>query len=237
MIDLARIPGLAGPDETAHGLAVGAMTTQRAIERSPLVAQRCPLLLDALHFVGHQQTRNRGTIGGSLCHLDPAAELPVVAMALDPTLTVASRSGQREIPFRDFPLGYLASQLAPNEILLRVDFPPWRPRMGWAFAEFARRPADFAIVSVAVTLTADSDGRIADARIALGGLGGAPVRANAAEACLTDGRLAERVDDAIEAVRALPTEGDLNHPADYRQDLADMLTRRALIQAWGRTSA
>ena len=235
VIDLERIPALAGIETSEHGLSAGAMATQRSIERSPIVADHCPLLLDALHFVGHQQTRNRGTIGGSLCHLDPAAELAVAAMALDPTLTVASRGGRRTICFRDFPLGYLASQLEPNEILLRIDFAPWRPRTGWAFAEFARRPADFAIVSVAVTLTADADGRIAEARIALGGLAGAPLRAAAAEACLVGARLADRLDDAIAAVRALPTEGDMNHPADYRQDLADMLTRRALAQAWERT--
>jgi CO/xanthine dehydrogenase FAD-binding subunit len=234
VIDLGHIPALAGLETSEHGLSAGAMTTQRSIERSRLVAEHCPLLLDALHFVGHQQTRNRGTIGGSLCHLDPAAELPVVAMALDPVLTVASRSGQRAIRFRDFPLGYLTSQLEPNEILLRIEFPPWRSRTGWAFAEFARRPADFAIVSVAVTLTADPDGRIEEARIALGGLGGAPVRAGDAEACLAGARLADRLDEAIAAVRTLPTEGDLNHPADYRQDLADMLTRRALAQAWER---
>ena len=132
LIDLGRIPELAFIEDTAEGLKVGAMTTQRSIERSKLVRQKCPLLTDALFHVGHQQTRNRGTIGGSICHLDPSAELPVTACALDAVMTVASKMGRRTIAFADFPAGYLATSLEPNEILVAIDFGQWpeRARVG-----------------------------------------------------------------------------------------------------------
>jgi carbon-monoxide dehydrogenase medium subunit len=120
LIDLGRIAELGFIDDTPDGLQIGAMTTQRTIERSALVRQRCPLLIDALFHVGHQQTRNRGTIGGSICHLDPSAELPVTACALDAVMIAAGKTGRRKIPFADFPAGYLTSSLEPNEILIAI---------------------------------------------------------------------------------------------------------------------
>ena len=164
IIDLGRIPELAGMDDTPRGLRIGAMTTQRTIEQCPEVRKRYPLLIDALNHVGHQQTRNRGTIGGSLCHLDPAAELPVMACALDPIMCIASHDGRREIPFSDFPVGHLTSLLEPDEILVAIIFKPLPEHTGTAFEEFAYRPADFAVVSVAAAITMDSSGQIAEAR-------------------------------------------------------------------------
>jgi len=231
LIDLGRIAGLTGIEARDGGLSIGAMTTQRTIERSELVQRHCPLLLGALDHVGHQQTRNRGTIGGSLCHLDPAAELPVVAMALNPTLSIASRSGNRTLPFEAFPAGYLTTVMEPNEVLVRIDFPQWPKRAGWAFTEFARRPADFAVVSVAALLIGGDDGDIQMARIAIGGLGGMPIRAMEVENCLLRGCIEERIEQAVEAVRALPADDDVNNPAEYRLDLADALLRRALAEA------
>jgi aerobic carbon-monoxide dehydrogenase medium subunit len=235
LIDLGYIPELATLERSKDRLRVGAMTTQRTLERSALVKEHCPILVDALHHVGHQQTRNRGTIGGSLCHLDPAAELPVVAMALDPVLTIASFAGMRELPFQDFPAGCLTPQLEPNEILLSIDFPAWPTHCGWAFMEFARRPADFAIVSVAAMLTTSNEGLIESARVAVGGLVGIPLRGTVVEKCLIGERINESLDRAAEAVRALPADGDSNYPAEYRQDLADALLRRTLAEAWERS--
>jgi carbon-monoxide dehydrogenase medium subunit len=235
LIDLGRIAELTGIESGKDGLRIGAMTTQRTIERAAIVNAQCPLIVEALTHVGHQQTRNRGTIGGSLCHLDPAAELPVAAMVLDPVLTIASRSGTRQLSFQKFPVDTLTPQLEANEMLLHLDLPSQPEGTGWAFVEFARRPADFAIVAVAVTLTADNDGQIETARIAIGGLGGTPLRATEVEVGLIGRHIDESLSQASEAVRALPADGDMNYPADYRQDLADALLREALSKAFTRS--
>jgi carbon-monoxide dehydrogenase medium subunit len=235
IIDLGRVSALVGITETAEGISIGAMTTQRAIERSESVRAHCPLLLEALEHVGHPATRNRGTIGGSLCHLDPAAELPVVASALDAKLTIANRNGRRGIRFDEFPTGYLATQLAPDEILTRIDFPRTPEGNGWAFEEFSQRAADFAVVAVAVLVTIGGDGRVRQARIAIGGLGSAPARLHDAESMLVGQAWdAERAASAAQAATRLPCGGDEVNPAEYRSHLAGVLTRRALDKAYER---
>jgi carbon-monoxide dehydrogenase medium subunit len=236
LIDLGNIAELAGITENAETLTIGAMTRQRDIERSAEVRLRCPLLTEAISHVGHQQTRNRGTIGGSLCHLDPAAELPVVACALDARLHVAGPARERRwIAFADFPAGYLTTQLQPDEILVAVEFPLVPRRTGVAFVEFARRPADFAIVSAAVSVTIDAQATITGARIALGGLGPAPRRVPAAEAALVGQRGERAAFERAAAISAsLPAEGDELYPGPYRQELARVLTQRALEQASSR---
>ena len=232
LVDLGRIPELAGINEGEAAISIGAMTTQRAIERSVAVQQRCPLLTQAVHHVGHQQTRNRGTIGGSLCHLDPSAELPVAALALDAELTIAGPAGTRILPFRDFPIGLLTVALDPDEILVRIDFPKKGSGAGSAFVEFSRRPADFAIVSVAVQLLLDDGGRIARAAIAVGGISYAPIRLNEAEnavlGCHPTNALFETASGAALSVEC---EGDELYPSEYRRDLCGVLVRRALKQA------
>jgi carbon-monoxide dehydrogenase medium subunit len=232
LIDLGRIAALTFVKDTSDGLSVGAMTTQRTIERNALVRKHCPLLIDALFHVGHQQTRNRGTIGGSICHLDPSAELPVTACALDAVMTVASQAGRRKIPFAEFPAGYLTSSLEPNEILVQIDFESWPERTGSAFEEFAIRPADFAIVSIAAVITIDESGIISQARIATGGIAAVPMRMTTVEAML-EGQRADPalIENAAAAAAALPAEGDDNNPSEYRQELAGHLTQRALTSA------
>jgi aerobic carbon-monoxide dehydrogenase medium subunit len=232
LIDLGRIPELAFIEDTADGLKIGAMTTQRSIERSKLVHQKCPLLTDALFHVGHQQTRNRGTIGGSICHLDPSAELPVTACALDAEMTVASTTGRRTIAFADFPAGYLTTSLEPGEILVAVDFGQWPDRAGSAFEEYAVRPADFAIVSIAAVIAVGDGDVIMTARLAAGGIAPIPTRLTSVEALLKG----ERVSDALIAraaaeAAALPAAGDDANPPDYRRELAGHLTQRALTKA------
>jgi carbon-monoxide dehydrogenase medium subunit len=235
LIDLGGVASLVGIGEDQGELLIGAMTTQRALELSPLVAQAAPLLAEAVAHVGHQQTRNRGTIGGSLCHLDPGAELPVVAAALDAILVATGPCGSREIRFADFAMGYLTSSLAPDEILTAVRFPKGRARTGVAFLEFNRRPADFAIVSVAVTLSGASDGRLTHAAIALGGSYAMPVRLSEAEAVMVGHAPDESLFmTAASMASAVACDGDELYPGDYRQELAGTLVARALRLAAAR---
>ena len=177
VIDLNKVDELSYIRESGGALEIGAMTRQRDLEFSDLIRRRCPLMYDAIRLVGHRQTRNRGTLGGSLCHLDPSAELVSVAAALDATVTVNGSGGAREIEFASFPVAYLTPAIEPNELLAGVRFPLWPENHGHAFVEFARRHGDFAIVSAAVLLTEDAAGKIARASVTLGGMGVAPVRA------------------------------------------------------------
>jgi carbon-monoxide dehydrogenase medium subunit len=238
LIDLGRIGELAFVDDTPDSLKIGAMTTQRTIERSAVVRERCPLLIDALFHVGHQQTRNRGTIGGSICHLDPSAELPVTACALDAVMIAASKSGRREIPFADFPAGYLTSSLEPGEILVAIDFGQWPARAGSAFEEYAVRPADFAIVSIAAVIATADDDIITEARVAAGGIGSVPMRLSGVEEMLKGQRPSDALIIRAAAVAAAtPAEGDDANPAEYRRELAGYLTQRALAKAAQRARA
>jgi carbon-monoxide dehydrogenase medium subunit len=232
LIDLGRIAELAFIDGTPDGLKIGAMTTQRTIERSALVYQRCPLLADALFHVGHQQTRNRGTIGGSICHLDPSAELPVTACALDALMIAAGKTGRRKISFADFPAGYLTSSLEPNEILIAIEFGRWPQRAGSAFEEYAVRPADFAIVSIAAVIAIDGNDIITEARVAAGGIAPIPARLTGVEEILKGQRPSDTLVERAGAVAAtVPAEGDDANPPEYRQELAGHLTQRALAKA------
>jgi carbon-monoxide dehydrogenase medium subunit len=233
LVDLNRIPELQYIREHDGGLAIGAMTRQRAAERSALVRERCPLLAAALPLVGHPPIRNRGTVGGSLAHADPAAELPAVAAALDAELVVRGPSGERVARPDAFFLTYLTTTLEPTELLVEVRFPAWPAGAGWAFEELSRRHGDFAIVGVAAVLQLDSQGQVADARLAFIGAAPTPVRAHAAEAALrgqpataeTFRAAAERVVDALD-----PSD-DVHASAAYRREVAKVLARRALVAA------
>ena len=150
VIDLNRVEGLSYIRESGDTLEIGAMTRQRELEFSNPARARWPIMHEALLQVGHRQTRNRGTIGGSLCHLDPAAELVTLATAYDATVTVVGPNGQREIAFADFPAAYMAPSIELNELVTAVRFPRWSPNHSYAFIEFSRRHGDFAITSAAV---------------------------------------------------------------------------------------
>ena len=237
VIDLNRVEGLSYMREAAGVLEVGAMTRQRGIEHSELVRSRCPLLHEAILQVGHLQTRNRGTLGGSLCQLDPSAELVVVATALDATVSVTGPKGQREIAFVKFPAAYMTPAIEPDELVTGVRFPLWEQGHGHAFVEFARRHGDFAIVSVAVLLDEDNAGRIKRAVLTVGGLGPAPVRVSDAEHALTGHVGSDALFcDASEYCRKLDATGDVHAPPSYRQHLAAVLTRRALEKAHARAA-
>jgi len=235
LIDLNRVEGLAGIRERDGALNIGAMTRQYEIEFSEAVRRRCPLMAEAIRLVGHRQTRNRGTLGGSLCHLDPSAELVSVAAAMDATLTVAGSKGTREIAFASFPVAYMTPALEPDELLTGARFPLWPDGHAHGFVEFARRHGDFAIVSAAALLTEDSAGRIARASLTIGGIGPAPLRARDAEQTLIGQNPSDALlRDAGESCRKLDAMDDVHGSASYRQHLAAALSRRALTQARAR---
>jgi carbon-monoxide dehydrogenase medium subunit len=233
VIDLNRVEGLSYIKEMGGALEIGAMTRQRDIEFSSLVKQKCPLLHQAVMHIGHRQTRNRGTIGGSLCHLDPSAELVSVAAAHDATVVVAGPNGQREIEFKDFPAGYLTPAIALNEIVTAVRFPLWPDAHRADFVEFSRRHGDFAIVSAAALLALDG-GKISRASLTIGGVAVAPVRAGEVEkAIVGQAPSSELFRKACEWCRSIDALADIHASADYRAHLAAVLSRRALERACG----
>jgi carbon-monoxide dehydrogenase medium subunit len=187
--------------------------------------------------VAHLAIRNRGTIGGSLSHADPAAELPMMAMLLDAGLHIASASGKRNVAARNFFLGALTVDLGPDDIVTEIEFPKLPAKTGWGFEEVARRSGDFALAAVATTLTL-SGGAISQARIALTGVGPTPLRAAEAEALLVGHALeAKLIERAVEvACAAIAPETDLHASADYRRHLAGVLTGRTLAAAWRRAN-
>ena len=184
LVDINRIPGLAFIVETDNDIRIGALTRHHLLEMSPVIARHLPVLSCAMTHVAHLAIRNRGTIGGSLAHGDPAAELPMMALLLDAELHIASASGKRTVAARDFFLDALTVDLAGGDIVTEIALPKLPPQTGWGFEEVARRHGDFALAAVAATLTV-SGGAIAQARIALTGVGATALRAAAAEALLS----------------------------------------------------
>jgi carbon-monoxide dehydrogenase medium subunit len=233
VIDLNRIEALAGiVQEDAETVRIGAMTRQRDIADSALVQDRLPLLTEALAHVGHRQTRNRGTIGGSLCHLDPAAELVAAAANLDATIEIAGPDGVRTLPMAEFPLGFMTPAIAVDEMVTAVHIPLPQRGHGFSFMEFARRHGDFAIVSVAALLVLAPDRRIARASITLGGVGAVPLRMVEAEALLVGHEPgAALFKRAAETCRAIDALEDAQVPGWYRRQLAGVLMTRALSTA------
>lgn len=227
-VDINGIEGLDRIEETAGGgLRIGALARHFALETSGSVKERFPVLHEAMKHVAHLAIRNRGTIGGSLSHADPAAELPAMAVLLDATIVTASAAGGREIPAAEFFVAPLTTALEPDEIVVAVDLPGLPSGSGWGFEEFAQRRGDFAVAGVAAIVAMDGSS-VKQARIALMGLHDTPVRAHRAEAAL----VADGIDAAASAARqdAEPMN-DLHGSAEYRRHLTEALTRRAVTAA------
>lgn len=236
LVDLNRIPDLAYLTPRRGGLAIGAMTRQVTIERQSDLAQTQPLLEEAIGWVGHPAIRSRGTVGGSLAHADPAAELPAVAICLDAQLQVVGPRGQRQVAADAFFQGYLSTALQPDEILVETWLPQLPPGTGQAWLEFARRHGDFALVGVAASITV-VDEAVRDARIVLTGVGGKPVRAREAETLLLGRRIDERAGAAADAARsAIEPDADLHASKEYRTHIAGVLTERAIRLAYERAT-
>jgi CO/xanthine dehydrogenase FAD-binding subunit len=237
LIDINRIGDLAFIEEAGNKIRVGALTRHYQLETSPVIARHLPVLASAMTHVAHLAIRNRGTIGGSLSHADPAAELPMMALLLDAELHIASASGKRTIAARDFFVGALTVDLARDDIVTEIVLPKLPPKTGWGFEEVARRSGDFALAAAAATLTL-SAGLISQARIALTGVGATPVRAGQAEALLVGQALEPGlIDRIIDAVRAaIEPDTDLHASSDYRRHLAGVLAGRAVSAAWRRAN-
>ena len=240
LVDLARIAGLDWLRADGDGIAIGGMTRQRTVELSAEVRAKHPLLHAGMELIAHPQNRNQGTIGGSLAHADPAAELPALALALDARFEATGPQGARSITAADFFLTYLTTSLEPTEILTSVRFPMLPPRTGWAIQEVARRHGDFALAGVIAIVGLAPGGNIATARLVLFGVGATPLRAAGAEAMLVgqagDAALFARAGSAAAADLEEPLS-DVHATADYRRDLARVLTARALAEATARARA
>jgi aerobic carbon-monoxide dehydrogenase medium subunit len=235
LVDINHVEGLTGVTPQDGWLRIGSMTRQRDLEVSADIAAAFPLLGEALRHVGHRQTRNRGTIGGSLCHLDPAAELPAVCLAAGAELAVAGVDGERTVAMADFPLGFMTPAIRPDEIVTTVSLPIWPEGHGFAFEEFARRQGDYALVGVAVLVSADEAGAIARAAIALCGVADQPRRCPTAEALLIGEMPAPHAlaAAAAEAGR-IDATSDVHASSTFRAHLATVLTERALARAVAR---
>jgi carbon-monoxide dehydrogenase medium subunit len=230
LVDVGRIADLQGVQRTNGSLRIGAGTTQATAERSPEVAKAVPLLARAFPLIGHFQIRNRGTVGGSVAHADPAAELPAVALTLDAELEVMTTSGSRTVPATEFFTGMWATALADDELLTAVTFPVWGGRSGFAVEELARRHGDFAIAGATLAVELDGDDRVRRCGIGLLGLGSTPERASDAESSAV-GSSVDDVDAeelgklAMSACQDVPS--DLHGSAAYRRRVGAAMVARA----------
>jgi len=234
VIDINGVDELSGVSAANGSVRIGATTREYLAEASQTIADAVPLLAAALPLIGHEAIRSRGTIGGSLAHADPAAELPAVARALDADMVVRGRSGERVVPAAEWFEGYLTTSRGPDELLTEVRFPRAAPGTGVSFQEVARRHGDFAIVGLATSL-ALSDGTISDARLAFAGVSDVPVRAAGAEDLLVgEGPSDELFDEAARRATAdIDPPADLHGSSEYRKKVAAALVRRGLREAVG----
>lgn len=239
LIDINRIDTLAGISRTDGELVIGALTRTRALETSGDVARACPLVREVVPNIAHFQIRNRGTIGGSLSHADPAAELPATVVALDACLVLRSKRGERVVKAGEFFKGYLTTCLDPDELLTQIRLPVQPPSSGYAFMEVARRHGDFALVGVAATLSIDADDRCTAASIALTGVHDTPFRAGSATEILKGTILDDKhIEDAAQATAAsLAPQSDIHASSEYRTHTAQVLTARVLAKAVERARA
>jgi CO/xanthine dehydrogenase FAD-binding subunit len=232
IVDLNRIPGLAGIEEADGVVRIGAMARQRQIEFAPLLREKLPLLNEAMRWVGHLPTRTRGTIGGSIAHADPSAEIPMVLQALAGEVIARGPQGERRIGAPDLFTAPLTTSLMPDEILTEVRFPVMPTGAVYAIEEFARRKGDFAIAAIAVMLVRDGE-RCTTARLATAGIGPIPVRLREAEAILEERGLGEAAIAAAaeKAAELVEPMSDQNGSAEFRRHLTTVLTRRAVQKA------
>jgi aerobic carbon-monoxide dehydrogenase medium subunit len=233
LIDLNGIAALSYLRIEGGELCIGATTRHREVELSPIIRDGWPLISECMPFVAHVQIRNRGTLGGSLSHADPAAELPAVMMALEAKFVLRSSRGARTLLAKDFFVGTLTTAAEPGELLAEVRVPPLPQVTGWAFDELSRRRGDFALVGAAALVHLAQDGRIEWARLAFTGLGERPTRAHQTEQALRGQSPAEDVVRAAseQSIANLTPESDLHASADYRRDVAKVMARRTLMKA------
>jgi carbon-monoxide dehydrogenase medium subunit len=234
LIDITRIPELAESSRMNGTLRLGATTRHQDLGRRADIAECCPLLPQAAIYIGHPQIRTRGTLGGSLAHADPSAELPAVAVALDATVVVRSARGERRVPAGDFFTYHLTTDLEEDELVVAVDFPVAGPRQGSAFTEVAARFGDFALAGAAAVVRLDPDGAVEEARIVCSSVAGTPQRIRAAEDVLRGQQAVGNVLTEVQALvaRNLDPSPQLKASAGYKRRTAAVLARRAVEQSW-----
>ncbi len=240
LIDLNNIPALQYIDSTsAGGVRIGAMTRYSAVEHSPLIAERVPLLVETLPHIAHPQIRTRGTVGGAIAHADPAAEMPAVCVALRARFKLRRGSSERWVTAEEFFVGLFATVLASDEMLLEIELPPLPPRSGWSFQEVARRHGDYALAGVAAGIALDAAGNCADVRLSFISVGDHAMPAHNAIAAL---KRQSPTTEAIAGAAAIAAQEDISPGSDihataaYRRHLAKVLAQRALTQAADRAS-
>ena len=233
LIDIGRVEEWTGVSLEAGSLRIGATTTHTALGRDPVVARHCPLLASVVPLIAHDAIRNRGTVGGSLAHADPAAELPAAALLLDATLIAEGPAGRRSIPAREFFVSYLTTALEPDEVLVAMGVPAGQEATGGAFREVSRRSGDFALCGAGATVTLDDRGRVGSTRLAFIGVDSTPVRTPAGEQVMdgTGGDDADVSAAAEAAVSELDPGDDLHASGAYRRHIARLLARRVLTEA------
>lgn len=233
LVDIGRLPGLDRIDISEDGVDLGALVTWRMIERDARLAEAHPLLAAAIAHVAHYQVRNRGTVGGSLAHADPAAEMPGIAVTCEAVLTIVGAHGTRIVPAAAFFRGGLETVLTPDELIVSVRLPPWRRRRRWGFAEFARRRGDFAMAGIAAYYNHDAQGEICDAHVGVIGVADRPLRLKDVE-CVLNGQRpsAELIGQAADVARgAVDPPDDIHAEGAYRRELVGVLLERVLATA------
>jgi carbon-monoxide dehydrogenase medium subunit len=233
LVDLRHIPEIDSIIIDEHGVELGGKTTWRSLERDRRLSRAHPLLVSAIPHIAHYQIRNRGTVGGSLAHADPAAELPALAVTCDAEIIVLGTGGRRSIPASVFFVAPMVTVLEPSDVIVAIRFPPWSDRRHYAFDEFARRKGDFALAGVALYFDVDERGLITDPHVGAFGVGDVPFRIAAAEAVLA-GMLptAEVYERAVRACTdSVDPQSDLHAEADYRRALLATLLGRCLTRA------
>jgi carbon-monoxide dehydrogenase medium subunit len=237
LVDINNIPELSGIQVDGKGVKMGAMVRHSQAEQDPLIKERAPLIHETMPQIATVQIRNRGTIGGSLSHADPSAELVVVSTALEAEFRIKSQAGERVVPASDFFVGLLMTVMEPQEMLLEVSIPALPQRSGWSLKEIARRPHDFALMGVAAVLTLDKKDRCQDARLVYLSAGDGPVSAPEAAGMLKGEEItSDLIEAAAEKAAAdeIDPGSDIHATVDFRRHLANVLTRRALEEAYQR---
>ena len=235
IIDLNRVAALSGVERSNGTLTIRSMTRQSAVEHDTAAGEAVPLLAEAIPLIGHFQIRNRGTVGGSIAHADPASELPAVALALDAELEVAGPDGTRRVPAADFFLGTWTTSIGEDEILSAVHFPVWPGRAGFAVEEIARRSGDFALAGVVAAVELNDAGAVQRSAISFLGMAPTPVRARAAEDALNGSSptATDLTEIARLAVGDTEPTADVHASAEYRKHVGAHLVVRALDRALG----
>ena len=235
LVDLNNISELAYIEPGNNGgITIGAMTRQRAVERSPLIAERAPLVAETMPFIAHPQIRNRGTFGGSIAHADPASELPALAVALNAQMRIFSQNGERWVPANEFFVDLFTTAVEPEELLVEVALPPLPPKTGYAFEEVSRRRGDYAMVGAAAVVTLDDNNVCQQAKLVYFSVGPGPVEAFQAEAALQGQELTAKAIQAAAQIAAaddIDTPGDIHASAAYRRNLAKVLAPRVMDKA------